>query len=66
MGRYLPDHPSSQGGHVTLAHPAGPEEDGGTKRSGHDGVDVICMSERKVPVVEMSQRQSKAISPPGL
>lgn len=38
---------------MTLAHPAGPEEDGGMKRSGHDGEDVICMSERKVPVVEM-------------
>lgn len=51
---------------MILAHPAGPEEDRGMKRSGHDGEDVICMSERRVPVVEMSQGQSKSISPTGL
>lgn len=66
IGSHLPAHPSSRRGQVTLAHPAGPEVDGSKGRSTHDGKEVICMSERTLPMVERSQGQAKSISPTGL
>lgn len=66
IGSHLPAHPSSLGGQVTLARPAGPEVDGSKERSTHDGKEVIRMSERTFPMVETSQGQAKSISPTGL
>lgn len=66
IGSHLPAHPSSLGGQVTLAHPAGPEVDGSKERSTHDGKEGIRMSERTLPMVETSQGQAKSISPTGV